>query len=275
MVNRIFPAAGAKICVIAYALLLLLFAGVAQLEVAAGAAVLSPGPARVTATDGLFLRAAPSRAARPIVVMPYASRVRILGKPQNGFYPIVYSGSRGWAHGGWLAPVAAAGRPAIARTDVYLRRGPGKNHAWIAIINEGSRVLVTGAAENGFLPVEYGKESGWAAAQYLATPAPSGLKASVRAVLIRAGLGDQWAIADRIITCESAWDPAAENPNGPMRGLWQINWAVHAGRFAGLNWKNPVHNTRVAIEIFRDAGNSWEPWSYCSGAGSGTTAVAG
>lgn len=207
--------------------------------------------------------------------MPYQSRVEILGAARDAFYPVRYHGVRGWAHGGWLTPVDAAGRAVIAKTDVYLRRGPGKNHAWITIIDQGSRVLVTGDARNGFLPITYSQRTGWGAAQYFASPAPAGLKAKVRALLVEAGLGEQWGVADQIITCESGWNPRAENPNGPMRGLWQINWSVHAYRFTRLNWKNPIDNTRVAIEIYRASGNSWEPWRYCSGSGSGAGVTAG
>ena len=274
MVKRIFLPNGGKIGLIAYALALFI-AGSAFVVVATASTTLPKGPATVTATDGLYLRKAPSRSADSILVMGYGSRVEILGGPRNAFYPVSFRGTRGWAHGGWLSPVAGTERPAIAKTDVYLRRGPGKNHAWITIIDQGSRVLVTGTARNGFLPVDYGQRSGWAAAQYLATPAPSGLKATVRAVLVHAGLGDQWAMADRIITCESGWNPAAENLAGPMRGLWQINWGVHADKFAGLNWKNPVHNPRVAIEVYHEAGDSWEPWQYCSASASGSSRVAG
>lgn len=266
MVNRIFSSNRAKIEVTAYAFALFVLAAAAP-GIATAGRQLPKGPATVTATDGLYLRHGPSRTAEPIVVMPYQSRLRVLGAARNGYYRVRYEGTRGFAHGDWLTPVESKARPAVAKTDLYLRRGPSTSHGWITVIDEGSRVLVTGPARNGFLPVKYGKRAGWAAARYLATPNGGSVRARVRAVLTRAGLGDQWTMAERIVSCESSWNPRAENPHGPMRGLWQINWAVHAPKFAGLDWRNPAHNTRVAIKIYREAGNSWSPWSYCASTG--------
>ena len=56
-----------------------------------------------TTTSGLNLRANSSTSARVIAVMPAGASVSILGDPENGFYPISYNGSNGWASGDFLS----------------------------------------------------------------------------------------------------------------------------------------------------------------------------
>lgn len=79
--------------------------------------------------------------------------------------------------------------------------------------------------------------------------------------------GDDVAIGASIIMAESGGDPGAVNPynsNGTIdRGLWQIN-SIHEGRLKGGSWFDPADSTRMAREIYADAGNSWQPWSTYS-----------
>jgi uncharacterized protein YraI len=56
-----------------------------------------------TTTSSLNLRANSSTSARVITVMPSGASVSILGDPENGFYPISYNGSNGWASGDYLS----------------------------------------------------------------------------------------------------------------------------------------------------------------------------
>ena len=42
-------------------------------------------------------------------------------------------------------------------------------------------------------------------------------------------------------------------------GLWQINDRWHMDKFDG-DWRDPLENTRVAYEVWKEAGGSWDPW---------------
>ena len=56
-----------------------------------------------TTTSSLNLRSNSSTSARVITVMPSGASVSILGDPVNGFYPVSYSGSNGWAYADYLS----------------------------------------------------------------------------------------------------------------------------------------------------------------------------
>lgn len=79
--------------------------------------------------------------------------------------------------------------------------------------------------------------------------------------------GEDVAIGASIIMAESQGKPDAinrNNPNGTIdRGLWQIN-SIHEHRLQGGDWFDPAVSTRMAREIYEDAGNSWQPWSTYS-----------
>jgi uncharacterized protein YraI len=56
-----------------------------------------------TVIDGaLNLRAGPSTGDAVLTVMPDGATVEIRGDPENGFYPVRYSGRNGWAYGTYL-----------------------------------------------------------------------------------------------------------------------------------------------------------------------------
>jgi len=67
-----------------------------------------------------------------------------------------------------------------------------------------------------------------------------------------------------IALAESGGNPSAvnnSNRNGSRDyGLFQIN-SVHKSLLKQGNWANPVDNARMALKVYRDAGNSWKPWA--------------
>ena len=53
-------------------------------------------------TTGLNLRSGPGTSYQVVLVMPNGASVEVMGDPQNGFYPLRYNGTKGWASGEWL-----------------------------------------------------------------------------------------------------------------------------------------------------------------------------
>ena len=67
---------------------------------------------------------------------------------------------------------------------------------------------------------------------------------------------------------ESGGNPNATNRNSngsTDHGLFQIN-SIHKTTLASGNWANPTDNARMALKVYKEAGNSWRPWvAYKSG----------
>lgn len=72
-----------------------------------------------------------------------------------------------------------------------------------------------------------------------------------------------------IMQAESGGNPAATNHNtngSTDYGLFQIN-SVHSSILQSGNWQDPQSNINMAYQVYKNAGNSWSPWStYNSGA---------
>lgn len=76
------------------------------------------------------------------------------------------------------------------------------------------------------------------------------------------------ATATAVALAESGGDAAAtnRNTNGSYDyGLWQIN-TVHGSLLSQGNKFNPLDNAKMALSVWRGAGNKWTPWTvYKSG----------
>lgn len=57
-------------------------------------------------TTGLNLREGPGTNYAVILVMPGATTVSVMGEPVNGFYPLTFHGTKGWASGDYLTTSA-------------------------------------------------------------------------------------------------------------------------------------------------------------------------
>ena len=76
-----------------------------------------------------------------------------------------------------------------------------------------------------------------------------------------------WAEAKaiRVADCESGLNPDAVSPGGANWGLFQINrtsWESTV-RSMGYSWSqmtDPYINSKVALHIYKAAGNSFNPW---------------
>jgi uncharacterized protein YraI len=103
--------------------------------------------------------------------------VDVTGAAQNGFLPIRYQGSNGWASAQYLSiggenpppttepqvptiPDTAIGK-ATMNMAVSLRRGPGSTYGHIQTVNSGWKVEIMASAVNGWTPVRYNAAKGW------------------------------------------------------------------------------------------------------------------
>ena len=65
----------------------------------------------MTVTVGLNLRSGPGTNYGVLVVMPANVGVSVMGEPVNGFYPLTFHGTKGWASGDYLRSGAPAPQP--------------------------------------------------------------------------------------------------------------------------------------------------------------------
>lgn len=57
-------------------------------------------------SSGLNLRQGPSTDNAVLTVMPGGATVSVMGEPVNGWYPLMYGSTKGWASGEWLSSTA-------------------------------------------------------------------------------------------------------------------------------------------------------------------------
>jgi uncharacterized protein YraI len=139
----------------------------------------TPPTQTATVIDGaLNLRSGPSLTSPVILVMPDGATVTITGALQNGYYPVRYGSTNGYASATFLriggtpsSPTPTATVPAIDTATVLeplnLRSGPGTSYSVLALMPSGVTVNITGAQQNGFYPVRYNGINGFASATYL------------------------------------------------------------------------------------------------------------
>jgi uncharacterized protein YgiM (DUF1202 family) len=168
------------------------YAAAAFLRIGSGPTPTPTTPAGQTATviDGaLNLRSGPGLGYSVITVMPDGATVTITGALQNGYYPVRYGSTNGYASATYLriggtpsSPTPTATAPAIDTATVLeslnLRSGPGTTFSVLALMPAGATVSITGAQQNGFYPVRYNGINGFASATYLRlssqpTPTPT------------------------------------------------------------------------------------------------------
>jgi len=144
----------------------------------------APPPAvdTATTTTGLNLRSGPGTTYAVLTVMPGGVTVSITGAAVDGFYPVRFDGQEGYAAAQYLrlssqpaptpTPTPPAKRTAWTTANLNLRSGAGLSYGVIAVIPAGAKISVTGAAQSGFYPVDYGTSSGFASADYITFEEP-------------------------------------------------------------------------------------------------------
>jgi uncharacterized protein YraI len=130
----------------------------------------SPGPGESVGftNDNLNLRVGPSLADSVLEVMPAGSLVILTGDTVNGFHTVRFAGTEGWAHGTYLDTGDVSAAETATTTDrLNLRAGPSTDDEVLTVMPTGATVTIMGEGENGFYPVGYQGQSGWAYSAYL------------------------------------------------------------------------------------------------------------
>jgi uncharacterized protein YraI len=227
----------------------------------------------VKTTESLNLRSGPGTGYSVKRIMPAGASLKITGSYNNGYYPVRYQGTKGWAAAGYLAPVSVGPYPSIrgipkgpAKTtdSVNLRSGPSTGYSVRLVMPAGASLTVTGSYKNGFYPVRYQGQKGWASADYLAParPLPTWTEEEIIAIIYAAAreFGLDGAEMVRIARCESNLDPYNVTPPYAATGLFQFlpsTWA--STPYAHDNIFDPALNAQAAAWMWTHGRrNEWE-----------------
>ncbi|MFT4039170.1 MAG: SH3 domain-containing protein [Thermomicrobiales bacterium] len=158
--------------------------------------------------DGaLNLRSGPGTTYSVVTVMPDGATVTITGALNNGFYPVRYGSTNGYAFAQYLqiggtpsspTPTATATtqptRAAWTTANLNLRSGTGSSFGVIMVIPSGAGITVTGSLSNNYYPVTYNGTSGYASADYITFSQPTTPTPGTGGLLIWPVKGGTWQI---------------------------------------------------------------------------------
>jgi uncharacterized protein YraI/peptidoglycan/xylan/chitin deacetylase (PgdA/CDA1 family) len=122
-----------------------------------------------TTTANLRLRVGPSTGSDTIVVMPFGARVEITGAQIDGFYPVAYQDTPGYAYGAYLdfdAPDVSEGQAVTIDVALHLRAGPSTSFASLAVMPAGAQAILTGQVNGAFYELTYNGMIGWSHSDY-------------------------------------------------------------------------------------------------------------
>lgn len=125
-----------------------------------------------TTTDFLNLRNQASLSGGVIVVIPRGGSLVVRGAAQNGFLPVTYQGTQGWAHSDYIAvsrPSGSSHQTGTVTEALNFRIGPSTGQRSIMVLPAGANVTVTGTSSNGYLAITYGGYSGYAHGDWIRT----------------------------------------------------------------------------------------------------------
>ena len=217
-----------------------------------------PSPATATATDLLNLRAGPSYDDEILRVLPPGAPVSVTGPAQGGFLPVAYDGTLGWIDAAYLTtgaaapapvtdqppaapadaaavPEAAAAAPAGAATitaPLNLRAGPAASAPVLLVMPAGAVLQPTGAPQDGFYPVAFGGQTGWASADYLSFEGDAASPAALAPAPSAAGAGIAWPFAG---------------------GTWEVIQGYNNGTHT---YRGPTADYRYSLDLARSDGDT-------------------
>jgi uncharacterized protein YraI len=238
-----------------------------------------------TVSDDVNLRSGPGLGYRILTIMPAGATVSVTGSASEGWYPVRYADTDGWAYAEYIALGGTAqgnatatgsagtrGTATVVTNLLNLRGGPGMGYGVVAQLPYGTTVQIVGdpQAGDGRTWVEVtakGSGQGWVAAEFLdageapraapapvPTPAPTAAPTSsggsitdiITAAANRYGQSPSAMLA--VAKCESNYDPNAINPRSGASGLFQ---------FLPGTWKTTPY---ASYSIF-------DPWANANAAG--------
>jgi uncharacterized protein YraI len=121
-----------------------------------------------TTTDYVNLRSGPSLDDSIKLVVPTGSTVLLTGQEENNFLSVDYKGTKGWLYSDYVRTGSTPASTTRTVTEALnLRTGPSTNNDVILVMPAGAKVTLRGSEENGFAPVTYNGQNGWAYSQYL------------------------------------------------------------------------------------------------------------
>lgn len=121
-----------------------------------------------TTTDYVNLRAGPSLDDSIKLVVPSGSTVLLTGDEENDFLSVDYKGTKGWLHSDYVRTGSSSASQTRTVTEALnLRDGASTNDDVILVMPAGAKVTLRGSEDNGFAPVTYNGQNGWAYSQYL------------------------------------------------------------------------------------------------------------
>ena len=299
-------------CLCAYVLLAALVSLVPlvpAIAVAQDAAGLTVGGSAVvagTGGDGALLRQGPGYDAASLATLPEGTTVQVLDGPITAadgsiWYGVGIGGQTGYVVADYLtasglpapgadpglpadgdaagvAPAATdagpavAGSPAVTTDAVNLRAGPSTSDAVLLVMPAGAAVVTTGAPQNGFYPVTYNGQFGWASGEYLAfgaapAPAPAGTPApSVTpstAAPAAGSTGIIWPFTEGTWEVIQGYNIGTHlNRSAFAQYKHSLDWARVDGETAGTPVVAPVSGTirwvdRPSGGMLIDAGNGY------------------
>jgi len=195
-----------------------------------------------TVTSDLNLRAGPSTSDDVLAVMPAGAVVSLTGDSADGFLSVDYSGTAGWAFADYLdtdGSGASASETLYVTEDLNLRASPSTSAEVLLVMPAGAAVDVTGSEDNGFTPVSYSGQDGWAYSAYLSSDSnqrsgPSSGGGSI----IWPVTGGEWYISQGYNGPYSHW-----NESSTYQYYYSFDVARTDGNTAGTPIYSPVDGT--------------------------------
>jgi uncharacterized protein YgiM (DUF1202 family) len=207
----------------------------------------------------LNLRSGASTTSSVLLVIPRGSTVTITGGLTNGFYPVTYNGTAGYASGSYLQIGGANPTPTptpVARTgyttaNLRMRSTPSTSGGILQVIPKGAAVTITGNAASGFYPARYGGISGYVSTSYITFTPPAGGGLIV------------WPVSGGVWTVIQGYNGSSHQNNSDLwQYLYSLDIAREDGQTAGVQVFAPVSGTvrwyeRATGGITIDMGNGY------------------
>ena len=215
-------------------------------------------------TSSLNLRSTSSTSGSVVTVIPSGGRIEVTGRSVNGFYPLTYRGSSGWASGSFIrfdpgedpgpAPSGStSSTPAwVIDGTLNLRSGAGTGYSVLAVMPDGARVTLTGQSSGNWRSVTYNGIAGWASADYLSTsqptsgsgetPTTTGSARASASLNLRAGAGTGYAVL-RVVPSGATVSLTGTTSNGYSRVVYSGTTGWVLSSYLGSGSGSPAPST--------------------------------